>query len=73
MTDWSALAAWLRQRPDETDQQWVVRLGGLFEETVRDRAVPRVDDPKMLRIMDRVWRRYVTALKAPPRPRGDDI
>lgn len=73
MTDWSVLAAWLRQRPDETDQQWVERLGSLIEEAARNRAVPRVDDPKTVRIMDRVWGRYVAGLGAAARPQGDDI
>jgi hypothetical protein len=73
MTDWSVLAAWLRQRSGETDQQWVERLGGLIEEAARDRAEPRVDDPKTLRIMDRAWKRHVAGLEGSAGSAGDDI
>lgn len=72
MDDWNVMAAWLRQRTGETDQQWVQRLCDFFEGVARERAEPTIDDPKTVRIMDRAWKRYMARVNAAAKSLSDD-
>lgn len=62
MDDWSVMATWFRQRPGEADREWIERLSGFFEAVHQERVAPQPDDPKALRIGERVWKRYVARL-----------